>query len=260
MSVNTGYIVDNENYVNKDLSTIFQPINNYDYGTYKIYSNIFSGLNTSTPYFGFTYKQQLNYIAEQSFTIYTPRNVVSPEFMYNPDINNPGIGWSFLRFSKTGIYKLDMTFNVISGYSTEGGSNDDYSLITYLKINKSSDSKAISIPTINILNMSFSGNGATNLIDNGFTSSNNNNNIYTYSTTPSGSENADGYPVFYTSTYFSKYGTAGSNTHSLSLTFKISELIDAGYYDIYPLLAGNIETTLDYPWLIEGNWMVTKLD
>jgi hypothetical protein len=253
MSVNTGYIVDNENYVNKDLSNIFQPINNYDYGTYKIRAPIYDNLNT---YYGFYYADDDSiYNPTQSFTIYTPRNVVSPEFTIS---TTSSIGWSFLRFSKTGTYKLDMTFNVISGYSTVGGSNDDYSLVNYIKIHKSYDTRPESIPTINILNMSFSGNGSTNQIENGFTSSNNNNNIYVYSTAPSGSENGTGYPVFYTSTYFSKNGTAGSNTRSLSFTFKISELTD-GYYDIYPLLAGNIQTTNEYPWLIEGNWMVTKL-
>jgi hypothetical protein len=250
MFVNTGYTVDNENYEDKDLSTIFQPINNYDYGTYKIYANNLTNLNT---YNGF-YNEDEYGKAGQSFTIYTPRNVVSPEFNFvEPN------ECSFLRFSKNGIYRLDMTFNVESGYVTAGGLNVEYSLTNYIKIDVSNNFTPENVPTIDIINMSFSGNGATNQNSDGFTSSNNNNNIYAYSSAPTGSANAEGYPVFYTLSHFSRNGIASSNTHSLSLTFKISTIGTQSHYDIYPLLAGNAGSFVGEPWLIEGNWMVTKL-
>jgi hypothetical protein len=249
-SLATNYKVNNGNYSNKDLSDIFVPLANCDFGTLRINQEIaFRGLTVGNAYININNGLDASNNVICSFTI-DPSGNLDPSGNQLGNIVSVGVdrGYaSFIQFTEPGIYVLQISLQGLSGYNPENG----YNLTTYMRFSNSVNENPATAPTLNILSASHNGNSASD--DNTTTSNNNNNLLYMYNSS------GDGYPVFRAYTLFNGSGQCFYNLTTLSITLKLEENdFTNGICKIYPQWAGDI-TVIDNPWIFEGNWKVTKL-
>ena len=238
----TGFIVNKSPYTNNDLTDIFAPKNNFDYGTYQISYNS-SGNFDPGGYNGFVKN------GEQAFTKTTSNNIVT--------LGIAGTSHSYLQFESSGIYELKLSFkSTVTPNHIESG----YSYTVNIRLNDSTNYAGAYIPTnFNVdkfINVSFNGNCSNN---NGYQSQSNNNMIWTYR-----ASDEDGYLIFAPSIYSTSTGNAYFNLYTLSIIFKLdtSDISDTPFI-IYPQITNlnfpNEQYFSDFFYQYSGNWMVTKL-
>lgn len=236
----TSYIVNNGNYNNQDLNTIFAPISssstyNYDYGTYV--------LNYTSNFSSTTYKGFING-ANQAFSSNSNNGIVT----FGLEASQ-----SYLIFDKPGIYELKLSFkSTVTPDSDSGG----YLFSNKIRLNGSTSTDQDSIPTnFNVdrfINISFNGNTSTG---NGNTGTSTGNLIYTY-------RNSSEAGYLFLNPYI--YSTSGArayfNLYTLSIVFILYDT-DVYPFNIYPQITtfSDVGNKQSYNYGYNGNWMVTKL-
>ena len=238
----TGFIVNKSPYTNNDLTDIFAPKNNFDYGTYQLY---YTGNFVPDGYKGFVKN------GEQAFTKTTSNNIVTL------GLDTTNTNQSYLQFGSKGIYELKLSFkSTVTPINITNG----YSYTVNIRLNDSTSLPTTYIPSnFNVdkfINVSFNGNCSN---DNGYQSQSDNNMIWTYR-----NSSQDGYLIFAPSIYSTSEGNAYFNLYTLSIIFKLDTSdISEEPFIIYPQI-----TNLNFPYeqyfdeffyQYSGNWMVTKL-
>lgn len=253
----TSYIVNNGNYNNQDLNTIFAPITSaYDYGTWENYIN--DGFPTTTNYYNFSIQSEAsgrdNFIGSNSFTQTSTNGVVTVGIESGSSYTA-----SYIQFNEPGVYNVTFSF-----YTAQQGINPSSSgtsiINYYLRFNDTSQTAQTAVPTLNQNNFqSLSANGNAYLL-------NNNNNlieIYGPGTTTNGAYNP-GYPYYNISVSVDSSGNVYYNLYSISVTLKLisSNFINNEPFRLFPQLRSGSTGSKELTWgfRYKGNWMVTKLD
>ena len=246
----TGFIVNKSPYTNNDLTDIFAPKNNFDYGTYEIYYNGTTTNNeTGSGNFDPNYYNGFVNNGQQAFTKTTSNNIVT--------LGIVGASQSYLQFESSGIYELKLSFK---STLTPNHIDSGYEYTVKIRLNDSTSFAGAYIPrNFNVdkfINVSFNGNCSN---DNGYQSQSNNNMIWTYR-----DSNEDGYLFFVPSIYSTSECNAYFNLYTLSIIFKLdtSDVSDTPFI-IYPQITNlnfpDGKVFSDYFYQYSGNWMVTKL-
>jgi hypothetical protein len=237
----TGFTVNKSPYTNNDLTDIFAPKNNFDYGTYQLYYYSIGNFDLNN------YKGFVNNGA-QAFTKTTSNNIVTLGFNTQ----------SYLQFESSGIYELKLSFKSTVTPTTDGAGG--YSYTVNIRLNDSSNTGKDDIPSnFNVdkfINVSFNGNCSN---DNDYQSQSDNNMIWTYR-----NSSQDGYLIFVPSIYSTSVGQAYFNLYTLSIIFKLDEYTSStNPFKIYPQITNlnfpSQNAFGDYLYKYSGNWMVTKL-